>query len=404
MKFIIKDKQGATLHTKDKFVTEDIQLEVDESILGGGGVEIPSVTDLVCDSGGNVSWTAPNFDSLADYEYSISYVVSVNDSEVEETTSNSIKIKSYLVEGTNTIYVKVKAILTENGINTIIQYSPLVEATIEILSLTLPYNLSENKGIYIDNNIYIFGGRKSSSKFSKEVLKIDLLSNTVTTVGTLPAENVYRPKLINNELYIFRFDNVYKYDLTNNTYQTYYTIGGANYINGYYNGYIYTFTTGGIIKKYDMNSNTLTTLENKVSNIHSKSVGVEVKNKVYIFTYDTTDKKTYVSEFDMSNENITDRIFEYKLLQNQSIVYKGNFYIFGGYESSIEKEAHKIYKLNLNAKTFEELTNVLPHYIYGQIHCLANNDLYIIGGAVAKTELQHYNKEIIKISNFKNLT
>lgn len=56
MKFIIKDKQGATLHTKDTFVTEDIQLEVDESILGGEGIDEEKLyLDLLTTKYGGVS-------------------------------------------------------------------------------------------------------------------------------------------------------------------------------------------------------------------------------------------------------------------------------------------------------------------------------------------------------------
>ena len=114
MKMKIKDKNGITLKTENKFIREDIEVAVDESLLGGGGVEIPSVTNLTCDSEGNVSWTEPNFESLADYEPTISYIVSVNDNEVE-TSNTSVNMNKYLKNGVNVVIVKVKTIFYNNG-------------------------------------------------------------------------------------------------------------------------------------------------------------------------------------------------------------------------------------------------------------------------------------------------
>lgn len=122
MKTINTKENQITLHTKDTIIEEDIVVNFEGG--SGGGVEIPSVSNLNVDTYGILTFDEPDVSELADYNPTISYLVTVNDVTVEYQT-NTCDIFKLLKEGENSIIVivKVKIDQKDKGITENIEYS-----------------------------------------------------------------------------------------------------------------------------------------------------------------------------------------------------------------------------------------------------------------------------------------
>lgn len=370
MKFIIKDKQGATLHTKDTFVTEDIEVAVDESLLGSSGVEIPSVTDLTCDSEGNVSWTAPNFDSLAEYNPTISYIVNVNGNEVETTTTN-VNIANYLVEGTNVISVKVKAIINHYGNveNVSVEYSK-PQYQLLLLNSTLPNGTRTPCGASVDNYGYIFGGSDSNGNTNK-IYKFNVENENAEELSTkLPiALNNSTASAVGTNIYIF---------------------GG--------------FTSGSTgmkntIYKFNTVTNTISTLSQTLPQSLYLASSVAVGTNIYIFGGITTGYSNVntILKFDTTTEKITTlstKLNEY--LYKICVEAFGDYiYCLGGYSGG-SFGGVSIYKFDTKAETITTLNVVLPIQFYN-MHTIHGNNIYLFFGSYP------YNDSILKFDIYNEV-
>lgn len=92
-------------------------------IEGGDDIQIPTVTNIKVDEYGLLTFDEPDFSKLEKFNPIISYLITVNGTQIESTT-NSVSILSMLVDGDNIIDVKTKAILTtySENVEEVIQY------------------------------------------------------------------------------------------------------------------------------------------------------------------------------------------------------------------------------------------------------------------------------------------
>ena len=187
MKINLVDKNGVTLKTAGTYVDEDLEVGLSESdksslvaenvaegitILGvegtfkGGGVEIPSVSNIqvlnVNTANEKIQWDAPDLTDLAEYNPTISYIVNINGNEF--TTTNTY-YNSYgkLVEGENVISVKVMAKLNHSGdeedITTEVSKPELyLEIVSNVFSSGSQYGASRGYLFSKGNKIYHVGG------------------------------------------------------------------------------------------------------------------------------------------------------------------------------------------------------------------------------------------------------
>ena len=186
----ITDKAGVTLKTAGKYCSEDIDVTIDESLLGGGGLDLtlPPVSNVAVSNGGVLTFTASDTSELKEYNPVISYLVDVNGNELT-TRNTSLNIFSYLIEGENTITITAKATLTinteSNEIQETIQYEIPAEPVTVVLETTLPKELDSSSAAAVGTNIYLFGGYTPNTVSLTDILKFDSTSETITTLSAV---------------------------------------------------------------------------------------------------------------------------------------------------------------------------------------------------------------------------
>lgn len=381
MKINLVDTNGVTLKTAGTYVEEDLEVGLSESdksslvaenvaegitILGvegtfkGGGVEIPSVSDISLNNDTVLlSWTAPDITELAEYNPTISYVIQIREHELT-TTSTSISLNGYLQEGSNEITVKVKAILTyyDNGEIALVEYSQ-PEYYIAVLDATTSVFRENMRGAKVGNEVYMFGGydsnnnnnyayksvdifnletetmstiddiddsynyncgvigvgtdiykiagrARSSQIASKKILKYDTLTNTWSTMSaTIPNTIRYQVNLLylNNYIYIYISDYAYKYDIINDTITTISTQNSSMqmYPSVVANDKIYV-SYSKILYEYDLEADTYTSI---VQFSQVTTYGVLISKGNYIYRIGNSDYSKTIEKYDIESNTVS---------------------------------------------------------------------------------------------------
>lgn len=406
MKINLTDVNGVTLKTAGTYVEEDLEVGLSESdksslvpenvaegitILGvegtfkGGGVEIPSVSNIELNMDTLLlSWTAPDITELAEYSPTISYIIQIRDHELT-TTSTSISLSGYLQEGSNEILVKVKAVLThyDNGITTTTDYSQ-PEYYIAILDATTSVFRKFLRGVKVGNEVYIFGGydennyayksvdifnletetmstiddigdsynyecglvavgtdiykiegrAKATSSGLKVIKKLDTITKSWTTLGvTIPqfANNTLIALYLEGYIYIFMSSYAYKYNIENDSIDIiskindYMSMNPTNVVNGniysLYNKALYI---------YDSDSDTWSVL-GESRTYHTQGVMLNKDNYIYIIG-DQNVKN--IDKYNMENNTSTLISEQLPKLMNGGfgVEHNGIFYVWDGSE------------------------------------------------------------------------
>ena len=282
-------------------VTNYANANVNVASSGGGSVSIPQVSNLVMNKDGAVSWTAPDFTSLQEYNPTITYILNINGTEI--TTSNiSYDAIKYLNVGENEISVQVKVVLTAygNNVTTTAEYSQPTYGCF-VLTTTLPSTNRAHSSNLVGKYIYIFGGLHR-----KTILKFDTETETISTLETaLPQTlNSHSSNLVGKYIYIF---------------------GGYNDNN---------FTNA--ILKFDTETETISTLETTLPqtlNSHSSNL---VGKYIYIFGGNYGQAVNKILKFDTEIETITtlETTLPQEMKSHSSNLVGKYIYIFGGFNSS----------------------------------------------------------------------
>lgn len=389
MKIKIKDKNGVKLLTKEKYVTEDIEVAVDESLLGG--VSIPSVTDLTCDSEGNVSWTAPNFDDLADYEPIISYVVSVNDKELETGTTN-LNVYRYLKNGTNFISVKVKVFYNKEVSENVIYSKPIYEFI--TLTKSLPNKMFKSAAAAVGTNIYLFGGTDLTNYYNT-ILKFDTTTETLTTLEVTLEYNCHSINAIvyNNLIYLINYQDSNGFKKASFIFDTLTETLEKIIFDGSYepnvnpcvlvNNIIYQFYSGGVVYMYNISTRKVTS-DFVTSNAFTEAV--LVNENIYLFTrnsivkYDIESKIFTTLDITISNMSGT-----------KAKKYGTDIYLFGG-GSQTKAIRNTILKFDTLTETIETLEVTLPYIVWFTSIEIIENVIYIFGGKTDTIYLDEISK------------
>lgn len=333
-----------TINVKSLIEQKKIPLEIE---VNSSGVEIPSVTDLVVEN--NVAtWTTPDFTNVNKHNpTSITYVVSVNETEIE-TSETTFNVSGYLKDGLNTISVRVKVIY--DGIESnIVEYSK--SATVTLLNTQLQYNMGwindyRASPKLVGTNIYTFGGRGDGTYYNT-IHKFDTLTEKVTSLGRY----------------------LLKYMLTDTVAvgTNIYTFGGEGDSS----------THPNTIAKFNTISETISTLS---STLPKDSTGTYDVHKVYpvvkgniIYTFgglyynSTYNVRTslpinYILKFDTTTETLEKLsvTLPSEMSAISTVLHNDVIYIFGGYNYNTSARFNTILKFDTTTETLETLNVTLP--------------------------------------------
>ena len=314
---------------------------------GSGGINIPSVTNLVVSEKGIATWSAPDITSLSAYNPVISYLVSVNGNEAIETNDTTLNLKLVLQDGSNTVSVVVKALLTNNkDTSTTIEYSKPTEA---ITTLDSKLSIASlNYGVAsVGTNIYIFLKQKAVQKF-------DTISDTITTLSATPlsqyAPSVVSPQVIGNKIYLMANEN---------TYYDYYTL---------------VFDTD----TYNVSSS------NKLTDKFKSKSFATIGSNIYSFGGQNSSGSTYLNnirKFDTENLTFTtlSTALPFNLANSYACAIGLYIYILGGQISSSEI-SNAILKFDTTTETITTLDVILPISAYSCCGAVVGTDIYLFGG------------------------
>lgn len=388
-----------------------------------GGVEIPTITDLVVSQEGIATWTAPDITSLAEYNPVISYLVSVNNKEAIETSDTTLNVRLVLEDGTNNISVIVKAILTNNkNTSTTIEYSKPTEA-ITTLSTTLLSSFYASSSAAVGNNIYIFGGRDGYG-LRTGILKFDTSTETITTLNATMSGGRCEASAaaVGTNIYIFGgiimsggteniSRSILKFDTDTETVTTLSSMlntatFGSRAISVGTNIYV----IGGEIDKqrnfstllYKFDSEALT-ISSTILYLYNSNMAAElVGSDIYLFGGNGLNGGSYITrdtiiKLDTTTETITylSNKLPYALASSSSASFGDNIYIFGGYSS---KHTNAILKFNTKTEKITTLDITLPKVCIGLTSSVSNENAYIFGGYNYENGQATYLNTILKFT------
>lgn len=406
MKINLVDKNGVTLKTAGTYVEEDLEVGLSESdksslvaenvaegitILGvegtfkGGGVEIPSVSDISLNNDTVLlSWTAPDITELAEYNPTISYVIQIREHELT-TTSTSISLNGYLQEGSNEITVKVKAILTyyDNGEIALVEYSQ-PEYYIAVLDATTSVFRRYIHGAKVGNEVYMFGGYDTNNN-NYAYTSVDIFNletETMSTIDDIGNSYIYECAVIAVGTDIYKFGGsvrsssvstktIYKLDTLTMTWTTMSatfsndTADVRKICQDNNNIYIYLYN---VSFKYDYTNDILTEISSPINPISFESK-VVVNNKIYF------QQSYHVMEYDIETDTYTSLLKLSRSYSFGSIFHKSNYlYICGG------TSYKTIEKYDIESNTATTLSVELPLKLAYGFEIEHNGVFYIWGG------------------------
>ena len=313
---------------------------------GSGGINIPSVNNLVVSEKGIATWSAPDITSLSAYNPVISYLVSVNGNEAIETNDTTLSLKLVLQDGSNTVSVVVKALLTNNkDTSTTIEYSKPTEA---ITTLDSKLSIASlNYGVAsVGTNIYIFLKQQAVQKF-------DTISDTITTLSKTPLDkygpSVVSPQVIGNKIYLMANESTY------------------------YDYYALVFDTD----TYNVSSSKKST-----DKLKSKSFAT-IGSNIYSFGGQNSSGSTYLNIRKFDTENLTfttlSTALPFNLANSYACAIGSYIYILGGQISSSEI-SNAILKFDTTTETITTLDVILPISAYSCCGAVVGTDIYLFGG------------------------
>ena len=301
------------LYDVKKYASANVNVES-----GGNSITIPQVNNVAFNDN-IVSWDEPNIEELEQYNPNISYLVSVNSTELE-TKETSLNVADYLIDGSNTISIIVKATFNSNSVNEVVEYSkPKLLDVITTMNATLIDKMSETSAVSINNKAYIFGG--SGSTYFNTIQQYDPISDTITTMNATLTDKMVSTSAvsIDNKAYILQ--EIYGGSGDLKKYATYASVHiGDKQIA---NGFIEDFTSGeatnlsgntakyrGNIWAYSSNNNGYVTAQNgELTMVSEKDAFLAfklngfIKNTTYTISFTITSSETN-SAFSIYTSNV----------------------------------------------------------------------------------------------------
>ena len=293
----VNNKAGTNYDINSK--PSDIASSIDN--ISSGGVTIPQVNNVAFNDG-IISWNEPNIEELEQYNPSISYLVSVNSTELE-TTETSLNVADYLIEGSNTISVIVKATFNSDSVNEVVEYSKgvILQDVITTMNATLYKAVIYASAVVIDNKAYIFGGKDNNNMSTIQCY--DPISDTCIKMNATLYKAVSGTSavVIDNKAYIF---------------------GGKDNSNSL-----------NTIQCYDPISDTKTTMSATLTQAVSFASAVAIDNKAYIFGGYGNGAYTTIQCYDPISDTCIEMsaTLTNKRYEASAVVINNKAYIFGGY-------------------------------------------------------------------------
>ena len=365
----------------------------------GGGIEIPTVSNIAVDTEGVLTFDAPVIEGLTDYE--LEYIINVNGSETK-TTETTINVKGSLVNGENTI--SIICVLTFNDVEEIvtIEFEKEVVITVLVAASKLPFTIFSASAASVGDYIYIFGGNGSS--FKKTILRYSTITNTTPTQMSatlfwdLGATNGIA---IGTKIYVIgganwtqRSDVIHCYDTESDTISAMTTrlpnemeqmasvlIDEKIYIFGGYRGGAYYNT----IYCYDPQTDTITIMSAKLPNYMAYISAAAIDGKAYIFGgADSKNLYNTILCYDPVANTVTTKggTLTGLMSHTSAVELDGKAYIIGGYDS---KTSPNIYYNTIQCydHVADICTTIEPKLsvgLYGVATAVANGWIYCFGG------------------------
>lgn len=367
------------------------------TIEGGGGVTVPTVSNISLNAEGVVSWDAPDFTDLAEYDPVITYLVSANGSTAIETAATSCDMFSALVEGSNTISVITKAMVrqdSESTESTIVYSKP--DPVVLSWGNVLPDSRKYGRAAAVGDNVYYFGGQASNSSYSNTIYKINSKDKTITTVtATLPkANSEMGVAAVGTNVYMFGGSNsttaIVQFDAASETATTLKTVLPSGMSSVGFTCAVGTDIYVGnasTIYKFDTINETISTFKSGLS-LGSSGTGQAVGTNIYYFS-GSTDLKIYKIDTVSATVTTLSTKLPSRRYNTATTVIGTNIYLFGGnvggYASNI------ITKFDTTTETLENLTIKMTNSDDRNAATSIGATAYVIGG-------NSYGKNVTQIS------
>jgi N-acetylneuraminic acid mutarotase len=316
---------------------------------GSGGIEIPSVSNVAVSEDGILTFDEPVINGLNDYE--LSYIINVN-GDVINTTETTLNIFSYLFGGENVISIICKVTFIDGENNAIVQFSKELVYNITISDTVLPYSLRQASCVAIDGrHIFIIAGVSGSWTNKYNIIYYDALTNSIETLAP--------------------------------TISSSYSADGVSAVA--LGQYIYIFGGGiTVIQRYDVLSNSITTLEETLPYKITGASAVVINNKIYIFGgYDSgfINKILCYDPFATTNKITTLSItLPTPMYVCSAVAIGGKAYIFGGSSSSGYLKDILCFDATVNPPTITKKNAKLPNALGYSTATVLYNKAYIFGG------------------------
>ena len=356
----------------------------------GGSIEVAPVTNIVCDAYGTLTWDAPDISALAEYEPTLSYLVTVNDIGPVETNTTIYDASLFLEEGNNTVEVIAKATLKTNAEaeeTTIVFAAPA--ATIVVLDTVIPAKTQLSTPVAIGTDIYITNAYWYNS--FKGIYKFNTLDESWTEMGpTFKREiesNAFAWK-VGTDILVYDYNNsstsktVYKYDTINNkltelaTNTIYNSSSAACAIDN--DAYLFGGSSYGTrIVKVSGSTGSPVALSATLPTSISSACAAAVGTNAYIFKTGIIYKFNSLSNTTTTlsatfNSNITNYI--------TAVAVGTDIFLFGGYDNSTSKYINTIYKFDTTTETVTEHELTLPYQMGCAGGVAIGKTVYLFGG------------------------
>lgn len=276
-----------------------------------------------------------------------------------------------------------------------------------IADYSMAFNFYGGSAVVIGTDIYLFGtdGINGGAYDYQLAYKLNASTSwTLTRLTNIPCAFTGGIAIAVNDstIYLFVKKQIYKYNVTNGTYECVQTDGALN-VDGaravLYNGYIYLFD-GAFVYKYNISTNSYTQLANMPDSLDHGSAAL-VGDYVYIFGTNNNGHFKYAYKYSISANSYTTLADIPTGFAYGSVAVIGtDVYLFGAVLYSDGTGCRKAaYKYNTTSGTYTRLTDMPGLSVYGfRGGCAVsiNDYIHLLGGQEVPT--YHYKYGAFKFS------
>ncbi|WP_034870020.1 Ig-like domain-containing protein, partial [Clostridium lundense] len=323
-------------------------------------------------------------------------------------TDNSGKVKGKIdaPSGKYTLFVDFHGNTVELGDITVSDTSMYKSLKVGNMNIGL-VNVT---GVYAKGKIYLFGGKSEGWNLVDSISCFDPKTNEIKNIGKLPDAFVGNSAVVDDNIYLFGNEKVYKYNIEDNKvievadlpqeYQLNST--GTAVINKKVYIYERKNNIGSIVefdpstKKVEIVANIKLDGGNEWGGPTDGSMIVQANQKMYIIGGTQSSK---IHEFNPVNKKVESTDLDYEIQNAATASINGKVYIIGGYvKKNIKNEtSYHILELDVVNKTLKPV-GYLPKFMSYNCAVLVGDEAYVLGG-IRDNKIQD---DIVKITGFKS--